>query len=302
MDVAQILTVGDRPEDLEGALRYMRDDGSGAGRHQRGARADRRRSHRRGGRALRRARAGPRREDGEDDREDHRPLRPAAALRPRGGSGGKPKAGDDPRGCDRDRPGRHRPGPGGARRRPGGDRPAGAAAGAEGDVAEGDRDRGGAVGPRRGRAVPDDVDPDVRDPRVGAREEPARDRGGDRPERARDHHLPARAASWSPTSATARAPRGPRRPFEPASPSASAASPTARAARRSRTSSPGCSRGGPWRSPSRAPRGCWPRGSPSVPGPRDGSGGGVVAYSDESKAELLGVDPALIERARRRLA
>ena len=66
-------------------------------------------------------------------------------------------------------------------------------------------------------------------------------------------------------------------------------------ARASTTRSPSCWPGRGSRSPSRARAACWRRGSPSGPGSSEYVAGGVVAYSNEAKAELLGVDPALIE-------
>ena len=52
VDAAMIQIVGDRPEDLLAALRFMRDAGDGADHHQRRAGPDRRRPHRRDRRAL----------------------------------------------------------------------------------------------------------------------------------------------------------------------------------------------------------------------------------------------------------
>ena len=71
---------------------------------------------------------------------------------------------------------------------------------------------------------------------------------------------------------------------------------SATTARRSTPRSRSCSRatGSGW--PSRAAAACWRRGSPSCPGASAYMAGSVVSYSNEAKAELLGVDPALIER------
>ena len=137
----------------------------------------------------------------------------------------------------------------------------GPAAGAAGDVAAG---AGGGPGPgdaRPRRALPDDVDPDVRDPGVRARPGAAGDRGSRRGARpARGHHLPARRGAGH------RRPPPPRRrgggggAARRARRAARASSPTPRAASRSRRSSSGCSEiaRSPW--PSRAPAGCWPAG------------------------------------------
>ena len=51
--------------------------------------------------------------------------------------------------------------------------------------------------------------------------------------------------------------------------------------------------GSAWPSP--AAGACWRRGSPTCPGASAYMAGSVVSYSNEAKAELLGVDPALIE-------
>ena len=261
VEVAQITVVGDRPEDLEGALRHMRDAGPRPDRHQRRPRADRRRPDRRGRRALRRARAGARRGDGGEDRRDHRPLRAAAALRPRGRARGQPQAGDGARGRDGDRPGRDRAGPGRAGRRPGGDRAAGPAARAAGDVAA---RAGGRRRRRRCSAAPS--------PTRRCRSGCSGSRSPSSPRRCARSRTTAStstssrsppacaAASWSPTFATAtgseEAARG---RCAPASPSASGSSPTPRAASRSRRSSSGCSATARSRSPSRAAAGCWRR-------------------------------------------
>ena len=58
----------------------------------------------------------------------------------------------------------------------------------------------------------------------------------------------------------------------------------------------GCCRAGGSGWPSRAAAGCWRRGSPASPGASEYMAGSVVAYANEAKSELLGVDPGLIER------
>ena len=182
----------------------------------------------------------------------------------------------------------------------------GPAARAAGDVAGGAGDRGrcGEV-LARGDAAARLHDADVRHPGVGDRQEPARDRGrGSRARRARDHHLPAAAASSRSTSATATRRRGGRRGGARRAgraPPAPALQPRRRDDRR-----PGRRQllGGPhdWAWPSPAAAACWRRGSPTCPAPPPYIAGGVVSYSNEAKAELLGVDPALIEAQGRGLA
>ena len=118
VEVAHILIVADRPDDLEAAAPLPERRGDGPDRDQRRARPDRRRPHRRGGRALRRARAAARPGDGGEDRRDHPQLRPQTRLGRRGGTGRRqPQAGDGARGGDGARPDRHRAGAGGAVRR-----------------------------------------------------------------------------------------------------------------------------------------------------------------------------------------
>ena len=192
VEVAHILVVADRPDDLEAGLRFMADDGCAADRHQRRPRSHRRRPHRRDRRPLRRGRARARRGHGAEDRPDHRRLRQADALRSRRAAGSEPQAGDDPARRRGHRPGRHGSRPcGRGRRGADGDRAPGTAAGAARDVAGGDRHRRGAGGARPRRAVPEPDVADVRDPRVGDRQVAAGDRARDRPLAARDHHLPA---------------------------------------------------------------------------------------------------------------
>ena len=54
--------------------------------------------------------------------------------------------------------------------------------------------------------------------------------------------------------------------------------------------------------PSRAPAGCWPARLTELAGSSDYVLGGLVVYSNEAKAALAGVDPALIERVGRGVA
>ena len=109
VDAAMIEIVGDRPDDLLAALRYMRSRGDGARRHQRRPRTDRRRPHGRDRRAVQRARDGPRRRARGADRRDPAPDAGALAEpRRRGAAGLEPQAGRDPRGGHRARAGRNR--------------------------------------------------------------------------------------------------------------------------------------------------------------------------------------------------
>ena len=138
----------------------------------------------------------------------------------------------------------------------------------------------------------------VRHPGVRDRQEPARDRGRGRRRSPRSRSRPACGAARSrSTSATATRRRRPPRRCARASPSATRASSSARTARRSTPRSRELLAGPPARPrPSRAAAACWRRGSPTCPGASAYFAGSVVAYSNEAKAELLGVDPALIER------
>ena len=109
----------------------------------------------------------------------------------------------------------------------------------------------------RAGAVRDDVDPDVRDPGVGARHGAAGDRGrGGAARRARGDDLPARGRAASPMSASREAAPPPPSSFGPGLESASAASPTPKPVSRSRRSCSGCSAIGPSRSPNRRAAGC----------------------------------------------
>ena len=135
---------------------------------------------------------------------------------------------------------------------------------------------------------------DVRHPRVRDRQEPARDRGGGRrAARGRDHHLPAPRRDRDRRPLPRRGGGRPPRRCAQGSPSAIRAqlfsddgeTIDAQVAAPAR------------RAPARARRvlqrrACWRRGSPTCPAPPPTMAGSVVAYSNEAKAELLGVDPA----------
>ena len=137
VEVEEITVVGDRPEDLEGALGHMRDRGldlivtSGG----LGPTADDLTAEVVGRFAGRELVLDTEME--EKIAQIIARYRAPAPLRPRGGARGKPQAGDGPGGGNRARPGRHGSRPRRARRRPGRDRPARAAARAAGDVAAG---------------------------------------------------------------------------------------------------------------------------------------------------------------------
>ena len=231
VEVEEITVVGDRPEDLEGALRHMRDQDldlivtSGG----LGPTADDLTAEVVGRFAGQEAR--PRRGDGGEDRPDHRPLRAPPALRPRGRARGEPQAGDGARGGGGDRPGRHGAGPGRPRRRPGRDRAAGPAARAPGHVAaRPGRGAGpGGAGAARSRtrrcrsACSASRSPSS--PRRCAR---SRTRATARP--ARGHHLSPRRGAGHGRAAPRRLGGEPPRGCAPASPSVSGSSRTPRAA------------------------------------------------------------------------
>ena len=139
-------------------------------------------------------------------------------------------------------------------------------------------------------------DPDVRDPRVRARQEPARDRGRHRPFAARDHDLPA------PGRARDRHPQPTRRRAARRSACATRSSPATRP-----TSS---ATGGKTIDEQVAELlaghrigvaesctgGLLAARLTRPPGASAYVAGGVVAYSNEAKSELLGVPAELIER------
>ena len=151
VEVAEITVVGDRPEDLEGALRLMGDEGmdlivtSGG----LGPTADDLTAEvvgRFAGRELVL-------DDGMEEKiaEILERLRAALPLRPRGRAGGEPQAGDGARGRDGARSGGNGAGAGRSGGRAGGDRPARPAARASADVGGGAGDRASARAARAGR-------------------------------------------------------------------------------------------------------------------------------------------------------
>ena len=113
--------------------------------------------------------------------------------------------------------------------------------------------------------------------------------------RGRDHHLPAPRRDRDRRPLPRRGRGGRRRGARRAWRSATGAISSASTARRSTPRSRSCWRAGGWAWPSPAAAACWRRGSPTSRAPRPTWPGSVVAYSNEAKAELLGVDPALIE-------
>ena len=226
-------------------------------------------------------------------------------LRRGGGAGGQPQAGDGARGGDC-RSTRSAPRPGLVV--PAGERVVivlpGPAARAAADVAGGARDRAGPGGARE-RATP------LRgytlrmfgDPGVGDRQEPARDRGRRRRRSTRSRSRPACAAARSrSTSATATRPRRPprrcatglaerheRHLFSLDGETIDSQVASLLAGRRLGLAE-SCSGG------------LLAARITNLPGASAYFAGSVVAYSNEAKAELLGVDPALIEAHGRGLA
>ena len=106
VEVAHILVVGDRPDDLEAGLRFMAAEGcdlivtsGGLGPTADDLTAEV---------VARFAGVELELDEGMEEKiaRDHRRLRAADALRPRGAAGGEPKAGDGPAGRGDDRPGR----------------------------------------------------------------------------------------------------------------------------------------------------------------------------------------------------
>ncbi len=259
-EVAHIVCVGDRPEDLRNSLDFLRDSGvdlivttGGLGPTADDLTAEI-------VAALQRSRDRSRRGDGEADRRDRGRVRPADEVRPRGPPRRHSQAGDGSRGRDRPRPGRDRPGAGRRGGRAGRDRAAGTPAGTAGDVAGGGRVRtddgqAGGGGELRGRD-----DEDVRDPGVHPRQDAAGDRAGHRPDPARDHHLPAtrrRARDRRPLPG--RGPGAARSPLHGA-----AGAPRRLHLHRSRKEHRRDRRGAASRAPrsasaNRAPGGCWRR-------------------------------------------
>ena len=195
VEVAHMTCVGDRADDLEAALRFLARRRHGPDRHHRRPRADRRRHHRRD---RRRASPAARWSSTRRWRSGSPRSSPGFARRmkfdPEGLRDGTRKQAMVPGGLDRARPGRHRSRAGRRGRRAGRGRPARAR---RASCRRCGRRR---VARRAGRrpcstgadSFADGLDEDVRDPRVDARQEPARDRGATIDlERARDHDLPA---------------------------------------------------------------------------------------------------------------
>ena len=170
------------------------------------------------------------------------------------------------------------------------DRPARPAARAAADVAGGAGDRAGAGGAGAGDAAARLHDADVRRAGVGDRQEPARDRGRRGRARTRSRSPPACAAARSrSTSATAtrratvaeavreRAGRAPPR-----------ARPSASTARRSTPRSATLLLGQRLGLAESCSGGLLAARITDLPGASEYMAGGVVAYSNEAKAELLG--------------
>ena len=178
VEVAHILVVGDRPDDLEAALRFMAGEGvdlivtSGG----LGPTADDLTAEvvaRFAGREMSLDEAMEEKIAGDPAR-----LRPPPAPQRGRDPGGQPQAGDGPRGRDCDRPRRHGARPG----RAGGGSVVVVLPGPPRELqpmwAVGDRDGAGAGGAGAGDAAARLHAAAVRDPRVGDRQQPARDRGG----------------------------------------------------------------------------------------------------------------------------
>ena len=172
----------------------------------------------------------------------------------------------------------------------------GAAARAPADVADGGRERGRAGGPGRAHGVPPGDGAHVRPPGVGARRHAARRRGGHRPlRRARDHDLPAARRDRDGHALRARAARvyeallgllHERHGREIFSEDGSRVDDQVAqllAGRRIATAE-SCTAG------------LLAARLTERPGSSSYVAGGVVAYANDAKAELLGVDAELIER------
>ena len=246
-----------------------------------------------------------------EDRRDHRRLRAADAVRPRGAAGGEPQAGDGPA---RGRRRSTRPGPPRGWWSPVEDGPVvivlpGPPRELHAMWDGGDRHPGGPGGARAGRALHRPDAADVRASRVGDRQVAARDRAP-RPTSRRSRSRPACAAASSrSTSATAPAPTRyrearRRRAWSSATSASSSAldgstideqvaDAASRRAGGSRSASParqGCSRRGSRTRP--APRATWPAGSSPTPTRRRSTCSGCPA-------ELIERHGAVSPRGRR---
>ena len=150
----------------------------------------------------------------------------------------------------------------------------------------------------RGRAAPGDAAA-VRDPRVGDRRDAAARRGRPRPGRAGDHHLPAPRRGRGRHALLARRGRRSTTRFVETVRERHADTLFSDDGRTvDQQVADAAARARPARSPrpSRAPAGCWPARLTELAGSSDYVLGGLVVYSNEAKAALAGVDPALIER------
>ena len=198
-----------------------------------------------------------------------------------------------------DRPGGHGAGARGAGRRAGDHRAAGPAARAAADVAAGARDRAGARGARPGDAAARLHDADVRGARVRDRQEPARDRAGrGRPRRAGDHHLPARGGDRDRHSLPRRG-RGGAEAVRDGLVERHRRQPFSLDGETIDDQVAGLLRGRRLGLAESCSGGLLAARLTDLPGASAYFAGGVVAYSNEAKAELLGVDPALIEATAR---
>ena len=122
--------------------------------------------------------------------------------------------------------------------------------------------------------------------------------------RGRDHHLPAPRRDRDRRPLPRRGGGGRRRGARRASASATSATSSASTARRSTRRWRNCCEGGGWAWPSPAAAACWRRGSPTCPGASEYLAGSVVAYSNEAKDGAArrrpGADRGARARSRRR--
>ena len=294
VEVAHILIVGDRPEDLEAALRFMAAEGMRPDRHHRRPRADRRRPHRRGRRRASRAASWS-----STRRWRRRSPRSCAASRAASTStrrrceAANRKQAMVPEGATALDPAGTAPGPGRSRRERVGDRAARAAARAAADVAGGAGDASRARSARAGDAAARLHAADVRGPGVGDRQEPARDRGRRRTCAPLEITTCLRRGEIEIDVRYRAGRRGRRRGAGEGIVDRHARTSSAPTARRSTRRSPSCSHGR--RLGARGVvqrRSCWRPASPSLPGASAYFAGGVIAYSNEAKSELLASRPS----------